>query len=237
MLEAERMARMIRQRKLDTRVDDYCMSACISLLLAGQLRTAPHTAQVGFHQPSFPGLNARDMRGATEETRRQYIAAGVDPKFLWRALATPAEDIWVPTWDELLAANVLTQPEIVIGGSPEHESPAADSLTAQRLRRELQAEAQLVNGKGPQRFDDVTTLERASVSDLTLTYHYKLSIPNLDTATSKRNLSRDLRRRVCSNPGFSAAITDGVTIVYAYRNAKRHLFDVSISDCANIGSL
>lgn len=54
MLEAERMARQIRGRNLDTRVDGHCMSACIHLLVAGADRTAPNRARIGFHQPSFP---------------------------------------------------------------------------------------------------------------------------------------------------------------------------------------
>ncbi|HEU0134595.1 MAG TPA: hypothetical protein VFR28_07210, partial [Allosphingosinicella sp.] len=86
MLEAERMAESIRKRRLDTRVEEYCMSACTSLLLAGRERMAPEQARIGFHQPSFPGMGAYDLRDAIERTRAEYLAAGVSDSFVSRAL-------------------------------------------------------------------------------------------------------------------------------------------------------
>jgi hypothetical protein len=116
-LEAERMAVAIRERGLDTKVVDHCMSACTDILLAGRERYADQDTRIGFHQPSFPGVSARELSAATAEWRERYIAAGVEPGFAWRAMATPSEGMWFPTFEEMIAANVLsgTEPIVVQG--------------------------------------------------------------------------------------------------------------------------
>lgn len=123
-LEAGRIAALVRDRGLDTRVVGHCMSACADILLAGRVRSAPEEAQIGFHQPSFPGVSAYELRDAIDETRRRYVAAGVEPYFAFRALATPAESIWIPSHEELLAANVLTATDyMVVGAQPAAPAP------------------------------------------------------------------------------------------------------------------
>ena len=117
MLEAGRMADLIRARGLDTQVQDHCMSACTNLLLAGRDRFAAEDARIGFHQPSFPGASADELRDAIAETRESYLAAGVDPLFAARAMAVPAQGMWFPSFNELETARVLTGTEpIVIRG-------------------------------------------------------------------------------------------------------------------------
>ena len=236
MLEAERMGRSIRERKLDTRVDDHCMSACITLLLAGDMRTAPHLAKVGFHQPSFPGTSAAEMRVSTEKLRNDYLAAGVDGAFLWRALATPAEDMWFPTWDQLLDANVLTQPEIIVGGSAADRDRAnkvgMDSLSGRRLVRDLAAMAAETNKEGPRRIDEVTTVDGARARGFTFTTLFTVK-GRVDPVFGRRSLRPLLRADVCGNPGYSAAVHDGATFLFSYRDgAGKQLFEISIDSCA-----
>ncbi len=101
MFEAEKMADAVHKRGLDTRVVDQCMSACTTVLLAGRERSAPRTAQIGFHQPTFPGLRGAELDGMIRHARDEYVAAGVNEAFVWHAMATPASSIWVPTPDEL----------------------------------------------------------------------------------------------------------------------------------------
>lgn len=118
-LEGDRIAALVRERGLDTRVEVECMSACTTILVAGRERSAAEDARIGFHQPSFPGASAHEMREATQEMARDYVEAGVEPYFVYHALATPAESMWIPSHDELVAANVLNADElIVVGGGP-----------------------------------------------------------------------------------------------------------------------
>lgn len=238
MFEAVRMAAMIRKRGLDTRVDDYCISACTNVLLAGAERTAPNRARIGFHQPRFPGVEGGQLRVMIEQMRSEYLAAGVNPQFVWRALMTPADGMWFPSSDQLIAANVLTGSDIVITASGTgHRSRTKrevgdESLSDKRLRLDIEAEAKRINASAPVKVDTFTTLDRASAAGLTLSYFYTVRADNVDVASAKRNITPLLRRENCGNPLMQAAIRDGATLVYSYRNtAGRHLFDIAISGC------
>ena len=89
-LEAMRIAETIGERRLDTRAEIECMSACTFVLLAGRERTAAGGAAIGFHQPAFPGWSESDRRAATAQMMLDYRRAGVSPGFVERAASTPA---------------------------------------------------------------------------------------------------------------------------------------------------
>jgi hypothetical protein len=231
MLEAQRMAALIRKRSLDTRVEGHCMSACTSLLLAGRSRTAPETARVGFHQPSFPGLSAYELRGGIERTRAEYLAAGVDERFVSRALATPAQSMWFPTPVELVEARVLTGSDVLVteGGAP----PRRETLVEMRLRLQMQAAAERINAKAPIRVDEFSTMERATASGTTLTQHYRVETDGVDVAGSRANLERSFRREICSNAESALAVRDGARFVLSYKTGRgRPVFDIAVSRCS-----
>jgi hypothetical protein len=230
MLEAERIAALIRKRRLDTRVEEYCLSACTSLLLAGRERTAPEQARIGFHQPSFPGMDAYEMSDAIEQTRAEYLAAGVSSAFVARALATPAQSMWFPQPDQLIEANVLTGSPVMVatadGGS------RRETLAEMRLRRDMAATAASVNASAPTRIGPITTMERATASGTALTYHYRLDTDDAFDAAGRRQLEGILRRRACSNVDMALAIRDGGKFVHSYSNRRgRHLVEVAITQC------
>ncbi|TAJ89311.1 hypothetical protein [Reyranella sp.] len=101
--------RMIRERKLATHVETGCASACTIAFLGGTDRSISPTGRLGFHQGSFPGLGANDMFESNRDMRRFLIASGVTPAFAKRAIDTPADEIWTPTPQELLAGKVVNR--------------------------------------------------------------------------------------------------------------------------------
>lgn len=102
------ISRMIRSRRLATRVDTGCASACTIAFLGGVDRSIAPGAKLGFHQASFPGMSADDMYEANRDMKRFLtMSAGVAPEFAQRVLDTPGDSIWVPTPEELLAARVI----------------------------------------------------------------------------------------------------------------------------------
>jgi hypothetical protein len=230
MLEAQRMAALIRARGLDTRVEGHCMSACTSLLLAGRTRTAPETARIGFHQPSFPGFNAYELRDGIEEIRAEYLAAGVDERFVQRALATPAQAMWVPTPDVLVEAKVLTGSDMFVteaGGARRGET-----LGEMRVRRQMQAAVAQINARGPVKVNQFTTMERASLSGTTLTEHYRIETDRLDVAGSRANLSRSYRKEICSSVETALMVREGGRFVLSYKDGRgRPVFDVTVDKC------
>jgi hypothetical protein len=231
MLEAERMAALIRARGLDTRVDDHCLSACTSLLLAGRTRTAPETARIGFHQPSFPGLSAYDLSDAVERTRAEYLAAGVEDQFVRRALATPAQSMWLPTPEQLVEARVLTGSDLFVTDGP--GPPRRETLAEMRVRRQMQAIAAQINSRGPVRVNQFTTMERASVFGTTLTEHYRIETDRLDIPGSRANLTRSYRQEICSNVETALMVSEGGRFVLSYEDGGgRPVLDVVIAKCA-----
>jgi hypothetical protein len=230
MLEAQRMAALIRKRGLDTRVDDHCMSACASVLLAGRTRTAPETARVGFHQPSFPGFNAYELRDGTEKIRAEYLAAGVDDRFAQRALVTPAQSMWVPSPEELVEAGVLTGSDVFV--TDDDGARRRETLGEMRVRRQMQAVVAQINAKGPVRVNQFTTMERASVSGTTLTEHYRITAERLDVAGSRANLTRSYRKEICSSVETALMVREGGRFVLSYADGRgRPVFDVVVEKC------
>lgn len=102
------ISRLIRNRRLATRVETACASACTIAFLGGVDRSIAAGAQLGFHRASFPGMSADDMFEANRDMKRYLtMSAGIAPDFAQRVLDTPGESIWVPTPEELLAARVI----------------------------------------------------------------------------------------------------------------------------------
>lgn len=102
--------RMFRQRRLATRVDGSCASACTIAFLGGVERSVSPGGRLGFHRASFPGMSDEDMHASNRDLRRFLIqGAGVTPAFADRIFETPPESIWVPTPQELLAGRVINR--------------------------------------------------------------------------------------------------------------------------------
>src|SRR5206468_12093495 len=100
VMEAQQLARAVRIRNLNTYVEDLCASACTYVFLAGKDRAATPNARIGFHQPSFPGLDADDQRSRTQDMLEAYRAAELPEAFIQRIAKTHSEDMWYPTRDE-----------------------------------------------------------------------------------------------------------------------------------------
>jgi hypothetical protein len=101
---------MFHERKLATRVDDDCASACAFAFLGGVERSISPGGRLGFHRGSFPGLSDNDLYETNRDLRRflLYIAK-LAPQFVDRVFATPPDAIWEPTPQELLAGRVINR--------------------------------------------------------------------------------------------------------------------------------
>lgn len=109
VLEAHRMVRMVTSHHMTTVVDKLCGSACTLVFLAGTERILAPGAQLGFHSFWSPGLSQAEMTALTQSDRDFMAAAGVKPSFIDKVFATPYDDAWFPTDDEMKAAGVVTQ--------------------------------------------------------------------------------------------------------------------------------
>ena len=101
---------MFRERRLATRVDGDCASACTFAFLGGVERSISPGGRLGFHRASFPGMGDNDMYESNRDMRRFLIdGARLTPQFADRVFATPPDSIWVPTPQELLAGRVINR--------------------------------------------------------------------------------------------------------------------------------
>jgi hypothetical protein len=224
------MAATIKERALDTRVEGPCMSACTLLLLAGQERSASPAAQIGFHQPSFPGFGPDGMEDATDELRAEYRRAGVEGRFVDRAMEFPGDMMWFPPHQELLRANVLTATETTVWAR------TPESRARQRVRMEawVARHAYRLNEEGPRRFNRVTTFERAEADKGTLTYHIRIDADrrNVDVASARATLAPVTRDSACMDEGVSWALRHGARVVFSYRDrGNRILFALPVTSC------
>lgn len=104
---AEEMAQRVRERNLNTLVEDHCLSACTFIFLAGNKREIAEDAELGFHQGTVEGISQMGKTLALEQMAEFYRSHGVRQKFIDHILATPPEDMWYPTEDELKEGGVL----------------------------------------------------------------------------------------------------------------------------------
>ena len=108
--EGKRMAEVVKRYQLNTRVEGECFSACTLVLLAGANRSAGEKAQIGFHRGRSIGESAEDRAvPALREESELYRSAGLKAEFVKRIVATPNDDIWIPSRQELLREDVLTR--------------------------------------------------------------------------------------------------------------------------------
>ena len=112
--EASEIAALVRARRLDTYVDTRCESACTFVFLAGRDRAATPNARIGFHRPSFAGVNQLAQSIATERMLKTYRDAGIPKDFLDRVSETDSASMWYPSPSELAKAGVINR--VSLGG-------------------------------------------------------------------------------------------------------------------------
>jgi hypothetical protein len=105
--EAQELALRVRQKNLNTTVQEECLSACTFVFLAGAKREVAEDANLGFHQPTADGLTADEKQIMIQHMVESYRSLGLREWFIDRIIATPPEDMWYPTQDELKQAGVL----------------------------------------------------------------------------------------------------------------------------------
>ena len=151
--EASEIYQAVKNRGLDTYVDRFCMSACTMVFLGGRERSATPQAKVGFHQPYFTADKSLPNAAIVASMRRFYDEANVRPSFTDKSMKTPSSDMWYPSFDELLAANVVTKR--VLGGQT--TALSNNFKTRSDWEKSLLSEStfRLLKNKHPDIFDQV----------------------------------------------------------------------------------
>jgi hypothetical protein len=225
IFEALRMAELIRARGLDTRVEQHCASACTLILLAGKDRSAHRFAQIGFHQPDFPGLSEDEKRAIINDNRGDYTKAGIGPEFLDRALSTPPAEMWYPTHAEMVEAGVLTSEEFTVGSSQFDRQRLGELLS--RMERET-------NAAGGQMIDELTRLEGAKLTGSRLVVHHSLTraFSRSEATQLQANLQAEIADAICNSPR-RGMIDFGASFGFDYVDPQgRTVANILIAKCS-----
>lgn len=107
--QGSRLGEVIRSRKLNTYVENYCVSACTIAFLAGKERAADPRAKIGFHSARGVGQLHANTGADTTGLLRIYRNAGLPETFIRKVAATPYESMWYPAYAEMLADGILTR--------------------------------------------------------------------------------------------------------------------------------
>nr|WP_275982164.1 hypothetical protein [Frigidibacter sp. ROC022] len=116
--DALAIGRLVRTAGMSTAMEpgDACLSACPYILAAGVLREVADGALVGVHQhyfgentvlPAF--LAVRDIQRGQAEVVGYLTEMGIDLRLMQPALATPPEEIYILTAQELERFRLTTR--------------------------------------------------------------------------------------------------------------------------------
>jgi hypothetical protein len=115
--DAMAMARLIRERGLDTEVADgaLCASSCPLLMAGGRHRAAGEKAAIGVHQfyaataiESAPAQIMADAQATTARISRHLASMDVDPALWLHALDTPPRALYYFSRQELANYRLVT---------------------------------------------------------------------------------------------------------------------------------
>ncbi len=109
--EGRGVARVIRERGLDTYTLEGCYSACTTAFIAGARRYLGVDARLGFHQYRYDAgtknLGYLDSAAEQEKDLAYYRDRDIDRRFLERVFEAADDDMWFPPADLLLEYRVI----------------------------------------------------------------------------------------------------------------------------------
>lgn len=117
--DALEIGRVVRQLGIDTGIDAgaVCLSACPYIFVGGVTRVVSDEARFGVHQHSYgestllPAfLATQDIQSGQAEVLEHFDRMGIDLRIMGPALATPANEIYILSPDELTDWNVIAAP-------------------------------------------------------------------------------------------------------------------------------
>jgi len=112
--EARGLVKVIERFGLATTAQGDCASACTLVFMAGHTRYLEPQSRLGFHRYAqnsavIEFLMKQDPLDEQERDMAIFRKANIDEAFLDRIMATPHQQMWFPTVNELLAAGVVNR--------------------------------------------------------------------------------------------------------------------------------
>lgn len=106
--EVSLIAESILTKRIDTYVEDKCLSFCTIVFLSGYNRYGTPAARFGFHAPSIKGASQFDDE-FNINSKKLYSKLRVPQEFINRIYSTPNSDMWYPSYEELIDAGIVNK--------------------------------------------------------------------------------------------------------------------------------
>ena len=144
--EGERLARVIHARGLGTYTATGCYSACVLAFAAGSPRVLNPDARLGLHSTSARDADPLVAMFGNELYQKVLLRYGVSPALVAWSTAAPANDLWMPDPQQLLADHLVDRVSADgFGSSGESLAGFAARATSFEARYPFLAELQRVD--------------------------------------------------------------------------------------------
>jgi len=206
---------LIEQKKLNTYSRSVCLSLCTYTFLAGQKRIVNVGTKIGFHGVAFPGLTDSDLKVQSKEFISYFRERGVPSEFAQKAFSTPPEDMWYPSYQELMEANFITHVRVYKKLIPVAKfCKKIDCSKSSDAPQWLQLEAAFNNLDLPQMIDGVTRLDSVVAGPgRNLTFQYVI----LDTEGAYSELiAQNLESFACKKETIQRYFEKEVNLHFLY---------------------
>ncbi|HWL72393.1 MAG TPA: hypothetical protein VNQ74_00800 [Burkholderiaceae bacterium] len=100
---------LLRDRNLDTYVNDECSSACVTAFAGGARRIIGTGARLGLHSAGGAGFSADAVASANRRSDDFIAARGVDQRVLQQGASIANDQIWFPSHQVLLNSGLATE--------------------------------------------------------------------------------------------------------------------------------
>lgn len=160
------------------------------------------------------GLEAEYEIEDTPIARKAIDAVGITvviATYVYFTMVLPAREHQVSI-AQSEPATVATSEPIVVTGNASSSSKSSD---IDPVEAELTTTAAALNRTLPQKVDQITTLERATVEGRVFTYHYRLSRRDAPDSALSKFIRKSVVPKACRDPRMRAGIKD-YSIVYRY---------------------
>lgn len=109
VIEGFALARLIKQRGLNTVAFRYCDSACTLIFAAGKHRYLGPKASMGFHRSYVYGKPIIDGWSVTKHRMSRFLRErGVEMDFIELAFSYGGDDLWLPKQRQMFDAKYAT---------------------------------------------------------------------------------------------------------------------------------
>ncbi len=230
---ANHIAKLLVSKNLNTFSDTGCLSACTIIFVAGNDRVVTVGTQLGFHVGAMPGVSETDMKFAQIGEFDFFLSRGIPHSFVQKAYNTPNNQMWYPTYRELMDAKVVTHVNVgkkLIPIKRYCRNANCDKVsTAPQWMQKTAAE---VNLTLPRQIDEITILNH-TISGPQKNFTYLLTFlskPLIDFA----ELSNNVKDAACTNENLEGFFDNGITMRWKYRDQiGKTLHEVILSpeDC------